>query len=417
MDFSKIWEEIVRPDGGTIIYVIMDGVGGLPLRQRETELEEAIPVHEKGTELEEARSPNLDELAKESSCGLLETVGPGLTPGSGPGHLALFGYNPVSCRLGRGILSALGINFDLKRGDVAARINFATVDRQSVLMDRRAGRIDSETNRHLCSKIMKSVKLDMEGEFFLETVSEHRAVFILRGSGIEGHIKDTDPQRTGLKPIPAEALDKESEKAANIVNSFIQQAKNLLAGEEKANMILMRGFDTYEPLPTLESRFGLKGICIAQYPMYRGISRLLGLDIAPVPDSPERSVESLEDFYKKGTHDFYFLHFKKTDSAGEDGDYNKKVDAIEQIDALMPRVASLNPDVLVVTADHSTPALMGIHSWHPVPLMIRSRYARVDSVNAFHEEACLKGSLGIRPGLHLMGLALAHAGRLNKFGA
>ncbi|MGD9042033.1 MAG: 2,3-bisphosphoglycerate-independent phosphoglycerate mutase [Desulfobacteraceae bacterium] len=404
MDVTEIWETIVRRDGGTILYVILDGVGGLPYPEKG------------GTELQVAQTPKLDRLAQESACGLLEMVGPGITPGSGPGHLALFGYDPLKYKLGRGILSALGINFELRKGDVAARINFATLDGQGKVTDRRAGRIDNDTNRRLCKKIRENVTLDMEGEFFLETVSEHRAVFVLRGSNLEGKLRDTDPQRTGLQPFEPEALHKNSEKTAGIVRSFVSQVKELLAGEEKANMILMRGFDNYEPLTSLESRFGLKGICIAQYPMYRGISRLLGLDIAPPLEGMEAAVESLESLYGPN-HDFYFVHIKKTDSNGEDGDFHKKVKVIEHFDGLMPRVANLQPDVLVITADHSTPALMGIHSWHPVPLLIRSKFARVDAVDAFHEEACLRGSLGIRPGVHLIGLALAHAGRMGKYGA
>jgi 2,3-bisphosphoglycerate-independent phosphoglycerate mutase len=282
--------------------------------------------------------------------------------------------------------------------------------------DRRAGRIDDQTNQRLCKKIRENVRLDFEGEFFLETVSEHRAAFVLRGTDLDGRIKDTDPQQTGLRPLEPEALNEGSKKTVCIVRSFVEQVTALLSEEDKANMILFRGFDCYQPFPGLEERFGLKGICIAEYPMYRGISRLLGMDISPPPEGMETAVERLETVY--GTdYDFYFLHIKKTDSRGEDGHFDKKVEAIEHFDTLVPRVANLHPDVLVITADHSTPAIMGTHSWHPVPVLIRSKFARVDGVEVFDETACLAGALGIRPGLHLMGLALAHAGRLNKYGA
>jgi 2,3-bisphosphoglycerate-independent phosphoglycerate mutase len=255
----------------------------------------------------------------------------------------------------------------------------------------------------------------MEGVFFLQTVSEHRAVLVLRGPELGGALKDTDPQQTGVHPLEPEALNRDSEKTAEIVRSFIDQAKKLLSDEKRANMILLRGFDRYQPLAGLESRFGLKGICIAEYPMCRGISRMLGLDIAPLPDGMETAVESLTSFY--GTdHDFYFLHLKKTDTSGEDGDFDMKVKTLEYMDRLMPKIANLQPDVLVVTADHSTPSVMGMHSWHTVPLMIRSKYARVDTVDAFNETACIQGSLGTRPAVHLMGLALAHADRLRKYG-
>ncbi len=403
MDVSEIWEGLVRTEGGTIIYVVLDGVGGLAGSRR-------------GTELQVAQTPKLDRLAEESACGLLEVVGPGITPGSGAGHLALFGYDPLKYQVGRGVLAALGINFELRLGDVAARINFATVDDAGNVTDRRAGRIDDQTNQRLCQKVKEEVSLDMNGTFFLETVSEHRALFVLRGLNLGGNLRDTDPQRTGIRPLEPEAVNEDSEETARLVRSFISQAKESLAGEDKANMILMRGFDRYEPLPTLNARFDLKGVCVAEYPMYRGISRLLGLDIARPLKGMEASLDTLEGLY--GTdYDFYFLHVKKTDSTGEDGDFDKKVEVIEHFDGLVPRVANLQPDVLVVCADHSTPAVMGTHSWHPVPFLIRSRFARVDPVYAFDEEACRHGSLDIRPGVHLMGLALAHAGRLMKYGA
>lgn len=402
MDTTQIWEMLARREGGTIVYVIIDGVGGL-----------SIP--EKGTELEAANILNLDRLARESACGLLETVGPGVTPGSGSGHLALFGYDPLKYRPGRGVLSALGIGFEIQEGDVAARINFATVDGTGTVTDRRAGRIGTGKNQNLCKKIRENVRLDMEGEFFLETVRDYRAVLILRGPNLEGKMKDTDPQKTGVKPMEPEALDADSRDTAQIVRSFIRQAREVIADEERANMILLRGFDVYKPLPGLESRFGLRGICVAEYPMYRGVSRLLGMEISPPPEGMESEVEILRASYGEN-YDFYFLHIKKTDSRGEDGDFERKVEVIERLDELIPRVANLRPDVLVVTADHSTPALMGMHSWHPVPVMIKSKFVRVDTVDAFNEEACLKGSLGLRPGIHLMGLALAHAGRLKKFG-
>ena len=404
MDITHVWESLVRKNSSAIVYVVLDGLGGLSDPSRG------------GTELEVAYTPNLDGLAKQSSCGLLEIVGPGITPGSGPGHLALFGYDPLTYTLGRGILSALGIDFDLHDGDVAARINFATVDAEGNVTDRRAGRISSDTNRRLCEKIGRSVELEFGGEFFLETVSEHRAVLILRGQDLGGNVCDTDPQSAGVRPLEPEALNDDSRTTANIVRSFVEQAREVLGKEDKANMVLLRGFDRYKPSPSLESRFGLNGICIAEYPMYRGLSRLLGMEVASPPEGIEASFKMLKSLYAD-PYDFYFLHIKKTDSSGEDGDFDKKVEAIETVDQLMPMVIDLHPDVLVVTGDHSTPARMAVHSWHPVPTLLHSRAALVDPVNIFGERACIQGALGIRQGIHLMGLALAHAGKLRKYGA
>lgn len=407
MDITKIWEGLARSNGGRIVYVVLDGLGGLPKRDTS------------GTALQMAATPNLDFLAQESACGLLETVGPGITPGSGPGHLALFGYDPFKFKLGRGILSALGIDFRLKSGDVAGRVNFATIDKQGRLVDRRAGRINTKKNRKLCTKVEKAINLkNFQGKFFFETVKEHRAVLILRGDGLAGDVTDTDPQTTGSEPLEPKAKNKNSEHTARVIKSFIHQAKGILADEDQANMILTRGIDRYDPFPSLKQRFKLRAACVAAYPMYRGVSRLLGMSIAAGPETGtlDASFAALEDVYD-GDYDFFFLHVKKTDSSGEDGDFGEKIKTLEAVDALIPKIANLKPDVLVVTGDHSTPARLKHHSWHPVPVMLHAQTARVDAVKNFDEYGCLAGSLGLRPGIHLIGLALAHAGRLRKYGA
>ncbi len=403
-DYSSVWEQLAQP-GGKIVLLVLDGAGGLP-----------FPGVNKSA-LEAARTPNLDALAASASCGMLEMVGPGITPGSGPGHLALFGYEPLSHQLGRGVLSALGVGFGLQEGDVAARINFATRDRAGRITDRRAGRIPNEVNERLCRSIREQVKLEFEGEYFLFTESQHRAVLILRGPGLGGNIGDTDPQKTGVPPLQAQPTAPDSEKSAAVVRQFVEKAHGALAGETPANTLLLRGFERYKAFPTLAQRFKLNGLCIAQYPMYRGVSRLLGMDVAePPPLKVQGTMECLVDRIDDG-HDFFFVHIKGTDSAGEDGDFDAKVATIEEVDKYLPLVSNLNAEVFAVAADHSTPAVMQGHSWHPVPALIRSRFARVDEVRRFSEDACVHGSLGLRPATHLMGLLLAHAGRLKKFGA
>jgi len=406
MRFNQVWKDLARPNGKKIVYVIMDGLGGLG------------DPDSGETELQVAHTPNLDHLAKQSSCGLLETVGPGITPGSGPGHLALFGYDPFKWTIGRGILSALGIDFPLQKGDIATRINFASTDTQGNVIDRRAGRIDDKTNHRLCNKILNHINLEINGEIYLKTVSRHRAVLILRGKNLGGDVTDTDPQRTNVPPVDPKAKDESSQKTADLIIDFIAQVEEVLSGEKKANTILFRGFDKYNPIPTLYDRFGLSGLCVAEYPMYRGLSRLLGIDLTKPPAGLKAAFEQFRLSYLDAEDkDFFFYHIKDTDSSGEDGDFSRKVEILEEIDRLMPLILDVHPDVLVVTADHSTPSTMGRHSWHPVPVLIHSGFSRVDDVNAFNESSCLHGSLGIRPGLHLMGLALAHAGRLRKYGA
>lgn len=403
-DITTVWEKLVWNRGGKIVYIVLDGVGGLK------------EADKGGSELQVAKTPNLDRFASESSCGMLEIVGPGITPGSGPGHLSLFGYHPLKYNVGRGVLSALGSDFALQPNDIAARVNFATLDDEGKVSDRRAGRIDTETNQKLAQKIRDKVELDFDGEFFFQTVSEHRAVFVLRGDDLGGELADTDPQATGVTPNDPEPSNEPSQRTAQLVRSFLDKAGAVLADEHPANFVLMRGFERYEPLPSLKDRFGLRCACIADYPMYRGVSHLLGMDVLPRPGGMENRFKTLESCYGDD-YDFYFLHVKHSDSRGEDANFDGKVKVIEEVDDLLPVLDRLNPEVAVVTADHSTPASLGGHSWHPVPVMLRSPTARVDDVTRFDEYACSRGLLGLRPGPHLMGLALAHAGRLQKYGA
>lgn len=403
MHFAKLWQELARPEGGKIVYLVMDGLGGLP--------------DDDGlTELQAATTPNLNRLARDAACGLIEMVGPGITPGSGPGHLALFGYEPSRYAIGRGVLAALGIGFELREGDVAARANFATMGDSGKITDRRAGRIATERNERLCEKIRNGVQLDSSGRFFFETVKEHRALLVLRGEGLSGELEDTDPQATDVPARDPAPRSEEARKTAEITGSLLGEINRVLAGEENANTILLRGFAQYRPFPPIEERFKLRGFCIADYPMYRGVCRLLGFEVPSSPGGLEERIAFLTENYGGG-HDLYFVHVKSTDSAGEDGDFDAKVSAIEEVDRLLPRVMELEPDVLVLTGDHSTPAVMGAHSWHPVPVMLRSKYTRHTGPERFDETSCLKGFLGMRPATHLMGLALAHAGRLRKYGA
>jgi 2,3-bisphosphoglycerate-independent phosphoglycerate mutase len=396
-------DSLIKTEKSKIILIVIDGLGGLSL------------PNGKGTELQVANTPNLDTLAAQSSCGLFEPICAGITPGSGPAHLAIFGYDPIKNNVGRGILSALGIGFDLTSKDVAARINFATVDRKGRVLDRRAGRIETQLNKKLCEKILKNIKLDPSVKIFLYPEKDYRAVLILRGEDLWGDLINTDPQKNGVVPFEIKATKPRSEKTANIVSDFISQAKNILANEKPANMILLRGFDKYNPLKSINKRYSLRAFAIAEYPMYKGIARLLGMEVAQNISDLDSQIESLRKNYDK--YDFFFFHIKKTDSLGEDGDFDAKVKEIERIDSIFPQIIELNPDVLVVTSDHSTPALLKSHSWHPVPVIIKSIYARKDSVTKFDEISCANGILGLRPMTDLMPLVLACANRLKKFGA
>jgi len=394
---------LLTPASSKIVFLILDGVGG-------------IQVEEKGgTELQVARTPNLDRLAEVSSCGLMEPVSPGITPGSGPSHFALFGYDPFRYNIGRGILEATGIDFPLSERDVVARINFATVDKAGRVVDRRAGRIPTEQNQRICQKLQKGIRLGGGVEVLVETVKEHRAVLVLRGEGLRGEIEDTDPEREGVPPLEPKASVPEAEGTAALVRQFMVQARKLLGDEPKANMVLLRGFAKHTLYPSMKDRYGLNAVAIAAYPMYRGICRLLGMKVLSGVGSLEEEFKALADHFAEG--DFFYIHVKPTDSRGEDGDFDGKVAVIEEVDRYLPRVRALKPDVLVVTGDHSTPAKMAGHSWHPLPLILHSEYCLVDPVKKFDEVSCIGGVLGKMPSLNLMPLALAHARRLTKFGA
>jgi 2,3-bisphosphoglycerate-independent phosphoglycerate mutase len=399
----ELIDTLVVKNQSKIIFLIMDGLGGLP----------RPGGHE--TELETARTPNLDALAKKSVCGLLDPVGYGITPGSGPAHFSLFGYDPVKNNIGRGILEGAGIDFPMTERDLLVRINFATVDKNGLVVDRRAGRIDNETNRRVCRKLQDKVRLDKGVEVMFESVREHRALLVLRGDGLREEIAETDPQKTGMLPVPPRALIPAAEPTAALFSEIVDQARKVLSDEARANMILLRGYARYRRYPSIQERFGLNALAIASYPMYRGIARLLGMDIALPTESIKAEVDVLRENYTK--YDFFFIHVKPTDSWGEDGNFEAKVKVIEEVDTLIPLMTGLKPDVLVVTGDHSTPAVLASHSWHPVPVLLAAETCRPDRVERFGERDCSQGGLGRIPMVYLMGLALAHAKRLEKFGA
>jgi len=381
--------------------LVIDGLGGLP-----------YPNTGK-TELETARIPHLDALASGGICGLTDPVGPGITPGSGPGHLALFGYDPISCNIGRGVLEAVGIDIKLQAGDVAARGNFCTVDEKGIITDRRAGRISTEKCIELC-KVLDSQTFDGVN-VMVYPVRDHRFVAVFRGEGLDADISESDPSRTGVTPLDITALSPESAKMANIANKFAAEARALLAEHHPANMVLLRGFAKKPHFPTLQEIYKLNPLAIAVYPMYRGLARLAGMEVAQTGTTLEDEFKNLQQNFTK--YDFFFVHIKWTDTAGEDGDFARKVKVLEQIDTALPVLTNLKPDVLVVTGDHSTPAVLRGHSWHPVPVIIYSKYCRTDNVKEFSETACLAGGLGRIPAMQLMPLAMANAQKLTKFGA
>jgi 2,3-bisphosphoglycerate-independent phosphoglycerate mutase len=393
--------ELIQPADTKILLVVMDGLGGY-----------ADADH--GTELEEAATPNLDLLAAEGITGLAEPVGPGITPGSGPGHLGLFGYDPEQFELGRGALSAAGLDFELEAGDVAARGNLGTLGPDGAVTDRRAGRIpDAEAQ---AAVELLQARVQVPGlEVFFRHEREHRLLVVLRGDGLDPRLTDTDPQRTGVPPLVAEALAPDAKRTADLVAELDARIRAALADHPKANVVLLRGFDTHRELPSFATRYGLRSAAVAIYPMYRGIARLLGMDVLGRPADLGEQLAILRDAWER--YDYFFLHHKHTDSAGEDGDRARKIAAIETLDAVVPDLRALGPDVIAVSGDHSTPSQMAAHSWHPVPTLLWSERCGRDDSTQFGERWCRQGMLGIRPTKDLMALMLANADRLQKYGA
>ena len=394
-------KKISRTSPSKIVLLIIDGVGGLP-----------HPETGK-TELESARKPNLNRIARDSLCGLIDPISPGITPGSAPGHLAIFGYDPVKYNIGRGVAEALGIDVKLKPDDIAARGNFCTVDNKGMITHRRAGRLPTDKNTKLC-RLLNNIAID-GAEISVLPVKEHRFVLILRGESLSPELADSDPQQLGLAPKKIEALSPQAQRTAEIVNEFVSQAKSLLQGETPANMVLLRGFSRRPDIPSIPEIYKLKPAAIATYPMYRGLARLVGMQVLPGGESITEQLNSLHRYY--ADYDFFFVHFKSTDTRGEDGDFRAKVQAIEELDNTLPSLLSLDPDVLIITGDHSTPATLAMHSWHPVPFMLKSKWCHPDNVTEFSERACLAGGMGRFPATEIMPLAMANALKLDKFGA
>ena len=383
-----------------MVLLVADGLGGL-----------AHPDTGK-SELETAHTPNLDALAQKSACGLTTPVLPGVAPGSGPGHLALFGYDPLKHQIGRGALEALGIEVELAPGDVAARGNFCTVDSDGLLTDRRAGRIPTEQSAPICERLDRIEIPGVQIDVF--SVQDYRFVLRLRGEGLSELVTETDPQVTGAKALATTPLKPEAQKTADIVNEFVKQAAQLMSEEERANMLLLRGFAQMPSLPPMGEVYRLDPAAIAAYPMYRGLATVAGMNVIPTGKNFADEVDTLRANWDK--HDFFFIHYKPADAAGEDGDFDRKVKCLEELDPFIPEILALEPDVLMIAGDHSTPAIMAAHSWHPVPFMLHSKLTLGQGVPTFDERACALGAIGSVPATSVMVLGLSHAGKMTKFG-
>lgn len=398
---EKVFHSLINQNDSKLVMVVIDGLGGLPVAGK--------------TELEAAKIPNLDRLAAKSSCGLIDPVSYGITPGSGPSHLALFGYDPFEFEIGRGVMEALGIGVSLSKNDLAARGNFATIDKRGIIVDRRAGRISTEKNREICQFLQGKIGELEDVKISIYPGKEHRFVIIFSGDGLRDELTDADPQKDGFEAKSTKHLIPEAKRTADIVNLFLKKATEVLQSYHPANTVLLRGFSKVPNIPSFLERYRLKAAAIATYPMYKGLARLVGMDILETGETPKDEVDTFRKYFDK--YDFFYIHFKKPDMAGEDGDFSLKVKTIEEVDKVIPSILKLNPDVLVVTGDHSTPSVLKSHSWHPNPILLYSKFVRPDRLRRFTERQCKNGGLGRFLAINLMPLMLANGLRLKKFGA
>lgn len=393
--------------GAKLALLVMDGLGDIATREQNYL-----------TPLEAARTPNLDALSRDSAQGRMVPVAPGITPGSGPGHLALFGYDPLQFEVGRGVIEALGLGVTLKGGDVAVRGNFCTLNAQGLVTDRRAGRIPTETCEKLCAILSRKITRIGTTQVIIQPGKEHRFVIVFRGAGLEGPLTDTDPGRENLPIAPAKPEDPKSakqKKAAKLVADFYKLALPLLKDQSPANGFLLRGIAHQPHIPTFEERYGLKAAALAVYPMYKGLAQLVGMTRIDGPQNIEEQFRRVVEVYDD--YDFFFVHFKYTDKAGEDGNFAAKVKAIEEFDAALPILLAKKPDVVAITGDHSTPCALNGHSWHPQPVLLHSAASGWDKLDRFTETGANLGSLGIFEAKYLIRLMQANARMFAKFGA
>ena len=408
MNLDALYSELTLKTNAKLALVVLDGLGDL-----------AIKSQNELTPLEAARTPNLDALVAEGVAqGRMIPVAPGITPGSGPGHLALFGYDPLEFQVGRGVIEALGLGLSLKAGDVAARANFCTLDAKGIVTDRRAGRIETEVCEELCALLSKKIKRIGDAEVLIKAGKGHRFVVLFRGKGLEGPLTDADPHREGA-PVPkAEAVNRKSpkaKKAAKLVADFYHAALPVIAKKKPANGFLLRGIAHQPEIPLFEERYRLRPACIAVYPMYKGLAQLVGMTKLEGPQTIKEQFERYLVEYDN--YDFFFIHYKYTDMHGEDGNFEGKKKAIEDFDAALPVLLKKKPDVLAITGDHSTPCAAKAHSWHPQPVLLHSSLSGSDKLDRFTETGANMGSLGKFEAKYLMRLMQANAKMFDKFGA
>ena len=403
-----------------VVLVIIDGLGDRPI----SELKDQTP-------LEAANTPNLDYFATNGITGIMNAIDVGIRPGSDTSHLAIFGYDPETHYTGRGIFEAAGIGMELKKGDIALRGNFATVTEDLIIVDRRAGRIENVSK---LADALNGMKIDGV-RFFVKAGVMHRAGVVLRGSNLSHMVSDNDPHEVGVKVKQVKALDntEEAKFTASVINKFLEEAHKILKEHEvnkkrrkerllEANYILLRGASKLTHFEPFEKKYKLKACCIAGAGLYKGIAKVLGMDVLQVKGATGTANTDINAKFiaaKKALakYDFVFVHIKYADNYAEDGNVFGKLKFIEKIDDALIHLIGIKDTLIVITADHSTPCKLKAHSGDPVPIVMFGEGVRTDKVKEFNERSCMQGGLGRIKGKDLMNEILNLIGKAKLYGA
>lgn len=410
------------------VLVIADGMADRPLKELDWK-----------TPLEAAHKPSLNQIAKTGVCGIMDPISPGLTPGSDTATLALLGYNALKVYSGRGAFEAIGSGVNVLQGDVAFRCNFATVDNNLVVLDRRAGRISNEDASKLAESLQK-IKLTKHSDavFLFKNTIQHRAALVIRGPKLSTAVSDSDPEKIGEKASEIKPLDKspEAKLTAGILNELMQKFHEVLKqhpvnkervrrGLPPAFIILCRGAGTIPNIKSLSQKYDISATCIGAAPLIRGVCKAAGMkliDVKGATGTPQTDLTAKAKATVQAlkTNDFVLLHVKATDVASHDGNIKQKIELIEKIDSMLGYTLNninSSSSYLAVTADHTTSSITRDHEGDPVPIAITGPYVRRDDVEEYDERTCAKGGLNRIRGLDLMPILMNLIGKTKKFGA
>lgn len=403
--------------------MIIDGMGDRPLKELGYK-----------TPLEAAITPNMDKMAENGICGIMDPIKPGIRPGSDTSHISILGYDPYEVYTGRGPFEAAGVGVDVLPGDIAFRCNFSTADEDGIIIDRRAGRIREGTEE--LARSINGINIDQDVEVIFKESTGHRAVLVLRGNGLSDQVSDADPKHEGKAPKMVVAIDgsQEANKTANILNKIVKKSYEVLknhplnlkridAGKPPANIIIPRGAGAVPNVQPFGEKYGLKPVCIAETGLIKGIAKIAGMELVDIKGATGGIDTNLENI-KNGIietaskdYDFMLINVDGADEAGHDGQMDEKIKFIEKVDVVIGELMRIEDIYFILTADHSTPISTMDHTGDPVPIVICGPEVRVDDVKNFNERSVTKGGLCRIRGNNIMDILMDLMNLSTKFGA